>query len=50
MECISARKELGYTAYSNVEELMLNYGYDEQMINDFISKSKSHSADDCPAQ
>lgn len=47
-ECIHARKELNYEPiYKGVEELLLDYGYDEDFVNEFVEKAMNHSPEEC---
>ncbi len=48
-ECINARKEIGYEPIpKNVEELLNNFGYDENFIDEFVLKAREHSSERCP--
>lgn len=47
-ECIYARNELNYEPiYKDVEELLFDYGYDEEFIKEFIGKAMNHSQREC---
>jgi len=48
-ECINARKEIGCEPIpENVEQLLSDFGYDKTFIEEFISKAKNHSSNECP--
>lgn len=48
LECIEVRKEIRYgPIYKNVEELLSDYGYDEQHIKMFLTKASSHTDKEC---
>ncbi|WP_238882318.1 hypothetical protein [Clostridium sp. YIM B02551] len=48
IECINARKELNYEPIpKNVEELLDDYGYDEDFIKEFVQKAKKHDEKGC---